>query len=42
MDQGTALVGLIIILLCAIPFVLMGLASRNKKRKFSTVLWKRL
>lgn len=33
MDQGTALVGLIIILLCAIPFVLMGLASRNKKKK---------
>jgi hypothetical protein len=33
MDSGAAIVGLVIVLICAIPFILISINNRNKKKK---------
>lgn len=39
MDWGTALVGGILILVCILPFVLMNIAGKKKKRQFLQLLF---
>ncbi|MBX2926231.1 MAG: hypothetical protein KF852_00220 [Saprospiraceae bacterium] len=39
MDSGTALVGGILILICILPFVLMNMSAKKKKRQFLQLLF---
>lgn len=39
MDSGTALVGGILILICILPFVLMNMSGKKKKRQFLQLLF---